>query len=90
MSASARAETVDTPLATVPSDTITTASWRTFRPVIDRNRCTRCNICWKFCPDVAIALDAEGFPVVREAFCKGCGICAQECPPKAIGMEREE
>ena len=90
MSASAARERIDTPLATVPSDTITTASWRTFRPVIDRNLCTRCNICWKFCPDVAIALDAEGFPVVRDAFCKGCGICAEECPPKAIAMEREE
>ena len=90
MTAVAKAElVVDTPLATIPSDTITTASWRTFRPVIDRDRCTRCNICWKFCPDVAIALDAEGFPVVREEFCKGCGICAHECPPKAIEMVKE-
>lgn len=82
-------EVFDTPLATVPSDTLATASWRTFRPVIDRAKCTRCNLCWKFCPDVALELDAQGFPALRESFCKGCGICAEECPPKAIVMEKE-
>ena len=78
-----------TPIATVPSLTITTSGWRTFRPVIDRGKCTRCNLCWKFCPDVALGFDADGYPELKAQYCKGCGICAQECPPKAITMDKE-
>jgi len=76
--------------ATVPTDEEGTASWRTIRPVIDLAKCTRCNVCWKFCPDVAIGLDGEGFPYVKMDFCKGCGICEHECAPRAIAMVREE
>lgn len=79
----------DAPLATEPSGTIKTASWRTFRPVIRLDACTKCNVCWKFCPDVAIELDKDGWPVVRLEHCKGCGICAEECKPKAIDMVKE-
>jgi pyruvate ferredoxin oxidoreductase gamma subunit len=77
------------PLATVPSDVIHTASWRTLRPEIHLEKCTRCNFCWKYCPDVAIALDAAGYPVLLADHCKGCGICAEVCPPKTIEMAAE-
>jgi 2-oxoacid:acceptor oxidoreductase delta subunit (pyruvate/2-ketoisovalerate family) len=77
------------PIATESSATIQTASWRTFRPVIDLTRCTKCNICWKFCPDDAIGFDDRGYPVVRLGYCKGCGICAEECNPDAIAMVQE-
>ena len=77
------------PLATEPSDRLRTASWRTVRPVIDLARCTRCNFCWKFCPDDAFEFDAKGYPVVRLDYCKGCGICARECSPRAIVMVPE-
>ncbi|MFI5038284.1 MAG: 4Fe-4S dicluster-binding protein, partial [Solirubrobacterales bacterium] len=56
---------------------------------IARERCTRCNFCWKFCPDDAIELGADGFPSVRLDYCKGCGICAEVCPPKVIEMAGE-
>lgn len=79
----------DGPIAIRSSESIHTAAWRTFRPVIHLERCTRCNFCWKFCPDDAIELDAGGFPRVREAYCKGCGICAAECPPRTIEMAAE-
>ena len=74
------------PLATVSSEVIHTATWRTFTPVVHRERCTKCNFCWKFCPDDAIAFDAQGFPQIKLDYCKGCGICAVECPPKTIEM----
>jgi pyruvate ferredoxin oxidoreductase gamma subunit len=77
------------PVATVPSGTIHTADWRTLTPQIDLAKCTRCNFCWKFCPDDAIGFDANGFPVLRSEYCKGCGICAEECPPHAIAMRAE-
>ncbi len=77
------------PLATAASDVLHTASWRTFRPIVTNARCTRCNVCWKFCPDDAIGFDADGFPVIRLDYCKGCGICAEECRPRAIEMVQE-
>jgi pyruvate ferredoxin oxidoreductase gamma subunit len=75
------------PIATVPSYAVYhTASWRTITPVIHLEKCTKCNFCWKFCPDDAIAFDDHGFPVIRLDYCKGCGICAKECPPHTIEM----
>jgi len=76
-------------IATEPSDRIETASWRTMRPVIRLEACTKCNVCWKFCPDIAIAINEEGYPVVLLDYCKGCGICAEECKPRAIDMVKE-
>ncbi len=78
------------PFATVPTSEESTAGWRTIRPVIHLDRCTRCNVCWKFCPDVAVGFDPDGYPMILYDACKGCGICANECAPKAITMEREE
>ena len=77
------------PVATVPSDVIRTASWRTFRPVVHLEACTKCYVCWKFCPDVAIGIDEAGWPDVDLDYCKGCGICAEECKPRAIEMVKE-
>ncbi|HXQ78902.1 MAG: 4Fe-4S binding protein [Thermoplasmata archaeon] len=77
-------------MASIPSSTLRTSSWRTLTPVIHLAHCTKCNFCWKFCPDDAIEFDAQGFPVLRLDYCKGCGICAEECPPKAIEMVAEE
>lgn len=63
----------------------TAASWRTQRPQLDTAKCTGCMVCWKFCPDTAIA--PEGKKVAFDFnLCKGCGVCAQVCAPKAIDM----
>jgi len=77
------------PIARVPSATERTASWRTLRPIITLAKCTKCNVCWKVCPDIAIRFDAEGWPEIDFDHCKGCGICANECVPEAIAMVRE-
>lgn len=76
----------DAPIASVPTSSLRTSSWRTVLPVIELARCTRCGFCWKFCPDDAIALAPDGTPSILADFCKGCGICAVECPPKTIRM----
>jgi 2-oxoacid:acceptor oxidoreductase gamma subunit (pyruvate/2-ketoisovalerate family)/2-oxoacid:acceptor oxidoreductase delta subunit (pyruvate/2-ketoisovalerate family) len=77
------------PVARRSSDIYHTASWRTLTPVIHLERCTKCNFCWKFCPDDAIGFDGNGYPVIRLDYCKGCGICATECPPRTIEMVAE-
>jgi len=65
-----------------------TGSWRSFRPVINGEKCKRCGICWMFCPDMAIS---PGDPYqIDYRYCKGCGICANECPFKAIEMVEEK
>ena len=92
-----------TPIARVPSTENKTGGWRTFRPEINYEKCIRCYICWKFCPEPAIEFDApDTYPAPKPAlarfdtvkinydYCKGCGICANECPVKAIEMVLEE
>jgi 2-oxoacid:acceptor oxidoreductase gamma subunit (pyruvate/2-ketoisovalerate family)/2-oxoacid:acceptor oxidoreductase delta subunit (pyruvate/2-ketoisovalerate family) len=80
----------DGPVATVPSESLQTSAWRSLVPVLHLERCTRCNFCWKFCPDNAIRIGADGYPVLLPEYCKGCGICAEECPPRTIEMVAEE
>ena len=64
-----------------------TASWRSIRPIIDETKCTRCMLCWKFCPEPAIfPLDP---PEIDYDYCKGCGICINVCPADAISSEKE-
>ena len=78
-----------TPITTVPSTQNKTGGWRTFRPIIDYDKCIRCMVCWKYCPDVAIKI-VDDKPVIDYDFCKGCGVCANECPRNAIDMVLEE
>lgn len=78
------------PISTELISTINkTGTWRSFRPVIDDKKCTRCYLCWKYCPDVAIEIEAEKVKINYD-FCKGCGLCAEDCPKKAITMVMEE
>jgi 2-oxoacid:acceptor oxidoreductase delta subunit (pyruvate/2-ketoisovalerate family) len=54
-------------------------------------RCTQCDNCLIFCPDVSIldhTRSTFGYAVDYD-YCKGCGICATECPRSAITMLSE-
>lgn len=78
-----------TPITTVPSTNNKTGGWRTFRPVFDLSKCTKCYLCWKFCPDVAIKIKDE-LPEVDYDYCKGCGICKNVCKFDVVEMVIEE
>jgi pyruvate ferredoxin oxidoreductase delta subunit len=74
-----------------------TGSWRSYRPVWNKDKCIHCLTCWISCPDSAIKIapDEKKTTVITGIdydFCKGCGICAKECPPKvqALTMEQEK
>lgn len=68
-----------------------TGSWRSFRPVHDKEKCINCLECWFSCPDAAIGVEDGKFKEFDLTHCKGCGICEKVCPPKvnAITMKPE-
>jgi len=67
-----------------------TGDWRTERPILDREKCIRCALCWMYCPDAAIRPGEDGYYEADLYYCKGCGICASICPARAITMTEEE
>ena len=67
-----------------------TGSWRVFKPVFDREKCTMCGLCVTLCPEGCVHETEEGFVAPDYIYCKGCGICAEECPGKGIEMTQEE
>lgn len=76
--------------STCPSDHLVSinAGWRTFRPVIDQEKCVDCLRCFLVCPDGVIDKSGEQLEIDYD-FCKGCGICAVECKLGAIEMVKE-
>ena len=67
-----------------------TGDWRSDRPILDKEKCNKCGLCWLYCPDAAIKLLDDGYYKPDLYYCKGCGICAKVCPRKAIEMIEEE
>jgi len=65
-----------------------TGSWRTERPVVRKEKCTHCGLCYIYCPPQCMTDEGDYFKP-NLAFCKGCGICAKECPTMAITMVSE-
>ncbi len=66
-----------------------TGEWRSFRPVVDQEKCTNCLTCWIYCPDSSILVEDEEMVGFDYDHCKGCGICAANCPFDAIEMREE-
>ena len=48
--------------------------------------CVGLGDCTRVCPSDAIAMGADGIPVIDPARCTGCGLCAAECPRKVIRL----
>jgi NADPH-dependent glutamate synthase beta subunit-like oxidoreductase/Pyruvate/2-oxoacid:ferredoxin oxidoreductase delta subunit len=51
-------------------------------------RCTFCDNCFHFCPDMAVRRVAGGYAIDAD-YCKGCGLCVEECPTGSIAMQEE-
>ena len=67
-----------------------TGDWKSQRPVVDKDKCIKCGVCWVFCPDAAIYRTEDGYYLANLDYCKGCGICARECWTGCIKMVEEE
>jgi pyruvate ferredoxin oxidoreductase delta subunit len=76
--------------STCVSDHLTSinAGWRTFKPVIDQEKCVNCLRCFLVCPDGVIDKSGPQLEIDYD-YCKGCGICAVECKLNAIEMVKE-
>ncbi len=56
-------------------------------PVIDKQKCTGCDICIEFCPvDAVIRKNDRAYITIA---CIECGACIAECPEEAIAIEDE-
>lgn len=67
-----------------------TGNWRTSGcPIMDKDKCIACGMCWIMCPEIAFVRDEEGY-TWDGRYCKGCGICVNICPKKALTMEDEK
>jgi len=60
-----------------------TGSWRTTKPIKKNiGKCTKCDLCWIFCPEGVIKrpkTNNEDYTIDYD-YCKGCGICTEVCP----------
>ncbi len=73
-----------------PTTEYLTGDWRTFKPVLDPEKCNKCLLCYVYCPDGAIEWKPEAEEIeFNYKYCKGCGICANECRREAIKMVLE-
>ena len=59
-----------------------TGGWRTYKPLLEAERCSNCLTCWILCPDSAVLVEDGKVVGFDYEHCKGCGICAKECPAK--------
>ena len=55
-------------------------------------RCTLCDNCYVYCPDVSVIPRRDGGfgYIIDYEHCKGCGLCIAECPRNAMEMRPEE
>ncbi len=67
-----------------------TGLWRTEKPLVDNDKCTRCFLCEIYCPVNVIRVEPETGVTIDYNYCKGCGVCADVCPVNAIKMVPEE
>ena len=72
------------------SELVNTGDWRTFKPVINWDKCKQCLLCAPFCPDSSIPVSNGKRGAFDLDHCKGCGICWKVCPFGAIDFVKEE
>ncbi|MEM0231292.1 MAG: DUF362 domain-containing protein [Candidatus Woesearchaeota archaeon] len=57
------------------------------RPILMREKCTACRVCYKHCPVDAISFK-RGFPEINRKKCIRCFCCVELCIQKAMVVEK--
>jgi len=60
-----------------------------FLPKINSQKCIRCGLCVKKCPDNALFQPKGKVPFVLPELCAHCGVCRLVCPVGAIEEEKQ-
>ncbi|KAE9636177.1 MAG: pyruvate ferredoxin/flavodoxin oxidoreductase, delta subunit [Defluviitaleaceae bacterium] len=76
------------PAAPAGTLVVKNAGWRTRKPIVHKEKCTGCCLCYLYCPEGTIFKENKKVGIDYD-FCKGCGICARACTHKAIEMIKE-
>ena len=76
-------------VTTKPTASNKKSGWRTFRPVVMKEKCTGCGLCAIHCPEGCIEIKKKKAHINYD-YCTGCLICLSVCPFNAIKSEREE
>ena len=66
-----------------------TGSWRSMRPIWDKETCNNCMMCWVYCPDSSIIVKDGEMIGIDLDHCKGCGVCVSECRFNCLEMITE-
>lgn len=59
-------------------------------PVLEREKCKKCDVCIKTCFSHAIFRGIDGYPVFVKELCSACGACMAVCPWNAITAKKEK
>jgi pyruvate ferredoxin oxidoreductase delta subunit len=63
---------------------------RTMRPVVDFEKCIKCELCWIACPDSCFDVTPDKLYDANMLACCGCGVCEAICPvEKCVTMVNE-
>ena len=65
------------------------SGWRTFRPVVMKEKCNGCGLCVTHCPEGTIKLNKKKAKIDYD-YCTGCLICLSVCPQNSIKSKRED
>lgn len=66
-----------------------TGSWRSMRPLWNKENCKQCLLCWINCPDSSIQVEDGQMVGIDYEHCKGCGVCCTECRFDALRLVPE-
>jgi uncharacterized protein (DUF362 family)/NAD-dependent dihydropyrimidine dehydrogenase PreA subunit len=58
------------------------------RPAIEKQSCTKCNICVISCPTGALLSHKEEFPIFNHKSCINCWCCHELCPSGAVFVDQ--
>ena len=57
------------------------------KPIIDKNKCSKCGTCIEICPMEVFAKEKDNVIVKKPKECIGCRACEVQCEKEAIRVE---